>query len=216
MTDTHEKLGKRLLDSRAMCYELAKSGISLPLLFTPQFIACDDAFSRIISGESDISPDQNDARFEDSIWHQNAIYRASMQAYLTWCDTLKSEVENSPFGLGKKAQLFTAVTHLTHALAPNINPGNSSVQYAYESRGASLIHDLHRMTHDLFEHASSPRAAEKSPLAVGKDIAATAGAVIHRTEMLEIIQYTPATTKVHLKPLLYQVINKAVFFLQVA
>lgn len=202
MTDTHGKLGKRLLDSRAMCYELAKSGISLPLLFTPQFIACDDTFSRIINGESDIAPGQNDARFEDRIWHQNAIYRASMQAYLAWCDTLEAQVNEANLNSAEKDQLHDAVIRLTRSLAPNSNPGNSPVQHAYESRGASLIHDLHRMTNDLFQHALTARSTTKNDLQIGKHVAATPGAVIHRTEMLEIIQYTPASTQAHAIPLL--------------
>ena len=202
MVDVRNTTGKRLRDSRAMCYELAKSGISLPLLFTPQFIACDTSFEQILSGESVIAPCAQDDRFNDRIWHQNAIYRASMQAYLAWCDSLQAQVDEANLRSAEKEQLYQAVTLLTHSLAPNSNPGNSPAQHAYESRGASLVHDLHRMTSDLFQHAENFRSTSKSNLQVGKQIVATPGAVIHRTEMLEIIQYTPVTTQVHSTPLL--------------
>ena len=37
---------------------------------------------------------------------------------------------------------------------------------------------------------------------VGKDLAVTPGAVVHRTEIFELIQYQPATPKVHRYPVL--------------
>lgn len=186
-----------------MCYELAQSGISLPLLFTPQFITCDPHFKRILCGSSDIEPRHDDQHFQEKIWHQNTIYRASMQAYLVWCKNLRAQVDSAELAPSKKKQLFQAVQQLTHHLAPNSNPGNSPVQHAYESRGASLVHDLHRMTSDLLEHSTDTRSTTaKNKLQIGKHIAATAGAVIHRNEMLEIIQYTPVSTKVHTIPLL--------------
>lgn len=200
--DTRKKFDHRLRGNRAMCLEMARSGISLPLLFTPQFIVCDEASSRIINGQSNIAPSDNDTRFRKLIWHRNAIYRASMQVYLTWCNTLKSEVENAPLTFEQKTSLFNAVALLTRALAPNINPGNSPVQYAYESRGASLVHDLHRMTHDLFSQTVTSSHTARTLFTTGKHVAATAGSVIHRSEMLEIIQYTPITTEVHAIPLL--------------
>ncbi|MEH6357602.1 MAG: alpha/beta fold hydrolase [Pseudomonadales bacterium] len=202
MTIKRGKFGKRRSNSLSMCHEMAKSGISLPLLFTPQFIACDDTFTRIINGQSDITPSLSDTRFKDLIWQQNPIYRASMQAYLSWCDTLKSDIENAPITTTEKALLFNAATHLTHALTPQINPGNSAVQHAYESRGASLVHDLHRMTHDLLTQTLPSHFTTKTELAAGKHIAASCGTVIHRTEMLEIIQYSTITSNVNAIPLL--------------
>jgi len=202
VTDYREKPGKRLLGSRAMCHELASSGISLPLLFTPQFIACDDAFARIIRGESNIAPPQDDPRFNDAIWNQNAVYRASMQAYLNWCDTLRAHVKDIATNALQKQHLHSAVDQLILALAPNSNPGNCPVQHAYESRGASLIHDLHRMTNDLLTHMLPTDNGSNKQLKAGKQIAATPGAIIHRTNMLELIQYTPVTTSVHRIPLL--------------
>jgi len=202
VTDYHEKTETRLLGSRAMCHELASSGISLPLLFTPQFIACDDAFARIIRGQSDIAPPQGDPRFKDAIWHNNAVYRASMQAYLNWCDTLTAQVKDTAANALQEQQLHDAVNQLILALAPNINPGNCPVQHAYESRGASLIHDLHRMTNDLLTYTLSTTSGSNKQLKAGKQIAATPGAIIHRTNMLELIQYTPVTTEAYRVPLL--------------
>ena len=186
-----------------MCSELARSGISLPLLFTPQFISFDSHLERILRDTSDIKPDQNDQRFQEEEWHQNAIYRASMQAYLVWCKNLKNQVDNATLNTTEKNRLQQAVEYLIYNLAPNSNPGRSPVQHAHESRGASLVHDLHRMTGDLLKHAINPQSPPtKNKLQIGKHIAATPGAVIHRTETLEIIQYTPVSTQVHTIPLL--------------
>lgn len=202
MPINHDKTGRRQADSRSMCFELARSGISLPLIFTPQFIACDEECIRIIRGESELEAPRNDKRFKDPIWRRNAIYRASMQAYLTWCNNLKDQISKVAINDYQRKLLETAVQQLTQKLAPDINPGHSPVQHAYESRGASLVHDLHRMTHDLLTHSLPAHHNTRKKLKAGKYIAATPGAVIHRSKMLELIQYTPLSTEVFHTPLL--------------
>src|SRR5207342_165587 len=41
---------------------------------------------------------------------------------------------------------------------------------------------------------------DRSQFVVGKDLAATSGAVVYRDEVLELLQYRPATVSVHAVP----------------
>ncbi|EGG98630.1 hypothetical protein imdm_2102 [gamma proteobacterium IMCC2047] len=202
MPDYHGKSGARLVGSRAMCYELAHSGLSLPLIFTPQFVACDEEFIRIIRGQSELEAERSDNRFKDPLWRSNPIYRASMQAYLAWCQHLNQQIKEIALNDFQRELLENAVELLSERLAPENNPGNSPVQHAYESRGASLVHDLHRMTHDLLTHTLPAHPNARKHFKAGKHIATTPGSVIYQTKMLELIHYTPLTTEVYKKPLL--------------
>ena len=45
-----------------------------------------------------------------------------------------------------------------------------------------------------------PSQTDRSAFQVGLDLAVTAGAVVHRDELVEIIQYTPTTETVYAEP----------------
>ena len=47
-----------------------------------------------------------------------------------------------------------------------------------------------------------PSLVDRRPFKVGENIAATPGAVIHRTEVFELIQYTPQSDTVYQRPML--------------
>ena len=202
MPDTDKNKGIRASDRQTMCDELANSGLSLPLAFTPQFVAYNEALVDIIRGASSISPPAGDLRFQDQRWHNNRIYRASMQAYLNWCELLEEQANEIAHNDYQLNLLQMAVGELTTQLNPNIDSIHGILHHAYESRGASLIHDLHRMAHDLITHTLPDHRGAKKQFKAGKHIAATPGAVIYRSDMLELLQYTPITTEVYHKPLL--------------
>ena len=47
-----------------------------------------------------------------------------------------------------------------------------------------------------------PSMVDRKPFKVGENLAATPGAVIHRTEVFELIQYTPQSDTVYQRPML--------------
>ena len=55
--------------------------------------------------------------------------------------------------------------------------------------------------HDMAK-GGMPSMIDRKQFTIGKDIAATPGSVVYRDEMFELLQYTPATPKVHTIPVL--------------
>ena len=61
---------------------------------------------------------------------------------------------------------------------------------------------LANFVEDLASGTWLPRQVDARPFALGKNVAATPGAVVFRNELLELIQYAPTTPEVHARPLL--------------
>ncbi|MFT3856524.1 MAG: alpha/beta fold hydrolase [Aquabacterium sp.] len=89
---------------------------------------------------------------------------------------------------------------LCPANLPWLNP--DVLKATQEEHGANLMRgamnwldDLHRMVHKL-----PPAGVEAYQ--VGKDVAITPGKVVYRNDLIELIQYSPATDKVYAEPVL--------------
>jgi len=162
----------------------------------------------IVSGSSDIQPDPGDKRFTDPTWTENPLYRSLMQSYLAWRSAMHDLVDGndaSQDGDWKNpAQRRFAVTLLTEALAPtNLLPGNpAALKRALETGGRSLINGIQNFIEDWRDNGGMPSQVDKRPFRVGSNIAVTPGAVVHRMELCEILQYTPAGDQVFERPLL--------------
>lgn len=201
--ETPRKVDRSGFDTWDTFTSMAKAGVSLPLLFTPQLVGLGTELTRIVTGQSNLKPSKDDHRFEDPAWHENPIYRASMQTYLAWCNHLKGVIDETSLDNKSKTQAKAAIKLLTDSLSPSHPATNlNRVKHAVSARGASLVHGLNRMTSDILQQNDSPPAGLSGTLKMGKDIAATPGAVVDRSEQLELIQYQPTTSEVYCEPIL--------------
>ncbi len=100
----------------------------------------------------------------------------------------------------ERAQYFTDL--LMDAVAPtNTLLGNpAALRKTLESGGLSLVSGLVNLLTDTLTNQGMPSQVDKGAFRVGKDLAATPGVVVFRNEVLELIQYTPTTAKVHARP----------------
>ncbi len=163
--------------------------------------------AKIAAGVSDVTPESSDKRFDDPAWTDNPVYRRVMQGYLAWRSAMQSMVSSNSEGDGdwKRAeQQRFAVRLLTEALAPtNTLLGNpAALKRAFETGGASLVHGLRNFLDDLWNNNGMPQTVDKRPFAVGRNLGVTPGAVVFRSEVLELLQYTPVTRQVYERPLL--------------
>src|SRR5262249_35098129 len=65
-----------------------------------------------------------------------------------------------------------------------------------------LLHGYENFVRDVVRNGGLPAQVDTRTFAVGKNLATTAGAVVLRNEVMELIQYRPITDEVHQRPLL--------------
>ena len=70
-----------------------------------------------------------------------------------------------------------------------------------DSGGQSLWSGLKNYVEDLVKNGGMPSQVDAKPFVVGKNLAATPGSVIFRSEVFELIQYRPVTPQVWRRPL---------------
>jgi polyhydroxyalkanoate synthase len=162
---------------------------------------------KALAGLSEVAPEPNDKRFSDPAWTENPVYKRMMQGYLAWRKAMNDLVDIGGHANGDwktASQERFGVTLLTEALAPtNLLPTNpAAIKRAFETGGASLLNGLRNFIDDLVNNGGMPSQVDKRPFAVGKNLAVTPGAVVHRSEIFELLQYKPAGAQVRERPLL--------------
>jgi polyhydroxyalkanoate synthase subunit PhaC len=154
--------------------------------------------ARIVRGSSTVAPAKGDARFADPAWTANPAYHRLEQGYLAWCGSMDRLAK----GADSEAARFS-VSLLTSALAPTntlLNP--TAIKRVLDTGGASLVSGAKNFAHDVRHNGGMPSTADRTSLQVGRDLALTPGAVVHRDEQAELIQYTPTTDRVRTRPVL--------------
>ena len=163
----------------------------------------------VATGTSEIRPEASDRRFSDPAFAESPFYRRLMQSYLAWRSALQDLVglSNEPAAgddWKRPAQERFAVTLLTEALAPtNTLLGNpAALKRAFDTAGRSLVEGFRNHLNDLITNGGMPSQVDKRPFEVGRNLAVTPGAVVHRGKLCELIQYRPATPQVYERPVL--------------
>jgi polyhydroxyalkanoate synthase subunit PhaC len=159
--------------------------------------------ARIAVGTATIAPGR-DRRFADPAWTANPLLRRLMQAYLAAGSVARQLVDNAELGARDAARVRLFVDNVVEALAPSniplLNP--ASAKAAIDTGGVSLLRGGAALVQDLATPPRIPQLVDRSPFQIGRNIASTPGAVVVRTDLLEVIQYRPQTERVRSVPLL--------------
>jgi polyhydroxyalkanoate synthase len=152
------------------------------------------------------APKPTDRRFRDKDWQENQIFDFIKQSYLltaNWLQTTIANVEGLDPATRKRADFYTK--QFIDAIAPtNFVLTNPEVLRAtLQTNGENLVRGLENLLSDL-ERGQGQLAIRQSAdgFVVGENIALTPGKVVFRGELFELLQYAPATTQVHERPLL--------------
>jgi polyhydroxyalkanoate synthase len=159
---------------------------------------------RVWSGQSELRPDPKDRRFQDPAWASNPFYRSLLQGYLAWSKWLDTSVGAAGLEHRQTERAQFTVDQLRDAMAPtNFFWGNPAAMKKYiDTGGVSAVRGLANWLDDLAHNAGLPNQVDRRPFKVGENLAATPGAVVHRSEMFELLQYTPQTEQVYERPAL--------------
>jgi polyhydroxyalkanoate synthase len=159
---------------------------------------------QIARGTSTRAPEAADRRFTEPAFRDSWLYRRVMQSYLAGREALHALVDEVDLDRKSRERGRFAFMLLTEALAPtNTLFGNpAALKRVVDTGGASLWRGLRQLWTDLTTHGGVPAQVDGTQFRVGDNIAATPGQVVFRNEVLELIQYQPATAMVREQPIL--------------
>jgi polyhydroxyalkanoate synthase len=154
-----------------------------------------------------IQPPINDKRFGNELWQTNPFYQLLSSHYLLACQKMNELLEQITFedkNSAKRIKFFSQ--QFLDALSPTnyIHTNPQILCETIESRGKNLLSGLLNLLTDIEEGKAhfSINMTDSTEFVLGKNLATTPGAVVFRNEMMELIQYTATTPKVHHLPLL--------------
>lgn len=158
-------------------------------------------------GKDLIHPDKGDRRFRDPLWSQNVAFDMLKQSYLLASHAIQKTVKNTEGLTRKERQKIDFYTRqFLDAMAPSnfamTNP--EVIRATVESKGQNLINGLENLVEDL-ERGEGELVIRKTnyeAYEVGKNLATTPGQVIFENDLMQLIQYDPATEKAFKTPLL--------------
>jgi len=154
-----------------------------------------------------ISPSPRDKRFADPEWKSNQFFDFMMQLYLLttqWAQDLVRNAEGVDPHTRKKAEFY--VSQITNALAPSnfvlTNP--EVLRETLAQNGDNLARGMSMLAEDIESGNGLLRIRQSDPanLVVGVNMATTPGKVIYQNDLMQLIQYQPATENVLRTPLL--------------
>jgi polyhydroxyalkanoate synthase subunit PhaC len=148
---------------------------------------------------------RGDRRFSDPAYQENPAYFLLAQEYLLFAQYVAELLDTAGVSGTQKMKAGFAANFLVDALSPtNILPGNpAAVRKAFDTGGKSIGRGLKNFVDDLRNNGGWPSQVDSSGFEVGVNMAATPGSVVYRSELIELIQYSPQTTDTHAVPLLF-------------
>ncbi|MBI3275302.1 MAG: class I poly(R)-hydroxyalkanoic acid synthase, partial [Methylocystis sp.] len=165
---------------------------------------------RRFSGE-DAAPivavDPADKRFSAPQWHESPFFDWLRQSYLLtsrWAADAVATTEGLDPQTRAKAAFYTRL--VASALSPSnfVATNPELLRATFDAKGANLVRGMKMLAEDLSAGGGrlKIRQSDESKFELGVDMANTPGKVIWRNEVMELIQYAPATAEVFARPLL--------------
>jgi polyhydroxyalkanoate synthase len=159
---------------------------------------------RITAGASKLAPSKRDRRFADVAWSENPLLHRVVQSYLAAGHTAQQLVGDARLPWRDQQRMQFVVDNLIEALSPSnlplVNP--ESAKAVIDTAGTSLLRGASQFVRDMTSSPRIPEMVDRSEFEVGRNIAASTGSVVLRTEVFELIQYAPTTEQVREVPML--------------
>ena len=168
-----------------------------------------EAQQMLAKGKLEAPPDPTprDRRFANPLWETHPFFNYLKQQYFLNAEA----VANAVGGLDhldpadrKRIAYFSK--QIVDMLAPTnfLGTNPDALGRAVETDGRSLVQGLENLVRDIEASDGDLLVTLADPTAfrVGEDIASAPGGVVYRNRMMELLQYAPATEKVHSIPLI--------------
>src|ERR1700721_1068464 len=154
-----------------------------------------------------VAPEAGDKRFADPEWSSNQFYDFLKQAYLLssrWANRLVIDAEGLEPHVRQKAEFY--MRQISNAVSPSnfvlTNP--ELMRETLLSNADNLVRGMRSLAEDMENGGGDLRIrqSDSSMFAVGRNLATTPGKVIFQNELMQLIQFAPATATVLKRPLL--------------
>lgn len=143
-----------------------------------------------------------DERFQEPIWTENPFFDHLKEVYLLSTHWLEDSIYETP-DLEEPTRFKAGfqTRQLLNAIAPSnffwTNP--AALRRCLETGGFSLWDGASNLLRD--SQYGTVQMVDEKAFKVGENLATTEGAVVYRSELLEVIQYAPTTDQVHQVPI---------------
>jgi polyhydroxyalkanoate synthase len=158
-----------------------------------------------VPGSAPMAPSSGDSRFADAAFEESPLFFLMKQEYLLSCQYVQELLDAAQLEPGEDAKARFAAKFILDALSPtNTLLGNpTALREAFNTGGQSLVAGVNNMVEDLRNQGGWPTQVDSSGYELGVNMAATPGVVVHRNQLIEMIQYAPQTERVFATPLLF-------------
>ena len=149
-------------------------------------------------------PEPGDKRFAHEAWTNNPYFSALLQAYLLSSKAALDAIDAAE-GLDdqtrRRVKFFTRqfVDAMSPTNVPWLNP--DVIEATLRTGGANLQHGLENVAADRDANEGRPALVDTAAFHVGANVATTAGSVVFRNELIELIQYAPTQPEIFARPL---------------
>ncbi|MEP7018712.1 MAG: alpha/beta fold hydrolase [Actinomycetota bacterium] len=152
-----------------------------------------------------VAPAAGDKRFRDPAYEDNPLYFLLEQEYLLSGQLVDELLDAAGLEATQDLKARFAARFMLDAMAPtNTLPGNpAALREAFDTGGKSLVRGARNMLNDVRNNGGWPSQVDATGFEVGVNMAATPGAVVYRSDLIELIQYEPQVKTVHAVPLLF-------------
>ncbi|MES2563157.1 MAG: class I poly(R)-hydroxyalkanoic acid synthase [Pseudomonadota bacterium] len=152
-------------------------------------------------------PTRSDRRFRHDDWQSHFLYDYLKQSYLIAAKHIHQSVTGVE---GLDEQTSRKVEFYTRQYLDALSPTNFAltnpevVRETFASGGQNLLRGLSNLLDDLTRSNGQlkPKMTDQDAFAVGRNLALTPGKVVFQNELMQLIQYSPATEQVYKRPIL--------------
>ncbi len=159
------------------------------------------------TGETIIEPEKGDRRFKAQEWQESTLFDFIKQSYLLTCRWADKTVRGATdMDDMKKDKLALATRVFAEALSPSnfIMTNPEVLRKTIDTGGQNLVNGFQNLINDLERGHGDLKISttDYKAFQLGKNIAITPGKVVHQSDLVQMIQYEPATKNVFKRPLL--------------
>src|SRR4051794_39357007 len=143
-----------------------------------------------------------DKRFRDEAWEEQPFFNLLKQSYLANAKFLRDFVDQANVDERTRMQLRFYARQYADAMSPANFPATNPevIKKAIETRSESIAAGMRNFMDDIQKGRIT--RVDESAFDVGKNLAVTPGAVVYENELIQLIQYKPATETIERMPLL--------------